>query len=201
MAKKMKQFCLLSIAAVAIVFNNGCRSQQAPTEEHLPTATTPVILSPGDVIKLTFPGAPELTQTEKIKADGNVNLPMIGEVTASGKTLGSFQKELIKLYKPQLRNNDVFVTIEIGIANVVVSGYVAKPGKLTFDRPTTVFQAVMEAGGVSEYGNLGKVRLIRTENGKQHSRVLNLKPSISQTVANVDYVKDGDVIYVPQSLF
>ena len=199
MVKKMKRFCLFSIATVAIVFCNGCGSDSALTGEQT-AATTPVVLSPGD-IKLTFPGAPELSQTQKIKADGKVNLPVIGEVTAAGKTLVDFQNELIKLYKPQLRNSDVLVTLESGIINVVVSGYVSKPGKFAFDRPTTVFQAIMEAGGVSEYGNLGKVRLIRTENGKQRSRVLNLKSSISRNVANLDYVKDGDVIYVPQSLF
>ena len=200
MIKKMKRFCLFSIAAVAIVLGSGCRSHLAPTGEQN-AATTPVVLSPGDVIKLTFPGAPELSQTQKIKADGKVNLPVIGEVTAAGKTLVDFQNELIKLYKPQLRNNDVLVTLESGIMNVVVSGYVSKPGKFAFDRPTTVFQAIMEAGGVTQYGNLGKVRLIRTEDGKQRSRVLNLKSSISRNVANLDYVKDGDVIYVPQSLF
>ena len=201
MTKKVKQFCYFLIATVVILFYGGCRSQEEPLLGDQSVATTSVVLSPGDVIKLSFPGASELSQTQKIKADGKVNLPMIGEVTASGKTLVNFQNELIRLYKPQLRNNDVLVTIESGIVNVVVSGYVAKPGKLTFDRPTTVFQAVMEAGGVSEYGNLGKVRLIRTENGQQRTRVLNLKSSISQNVANVEYVRDGDIIYVPQSLF
>ena len=200
MVKKTKRFCLFWIAAVAIVLCSGCRGHLTPIGEQS-AATTPVVLSPGDVIKLTFPGAPELSQTQKIKADGKVNLPVIGEVTAAGKTLVDFQNELIKLYKPQLRNSDVLVTLESGIINVVVSGYVSKPGKFAFDRPTTVFQAIMEAGGVGEYGNLGKVRLIRTENGKQRSRVLNLKSSISRNVANLDYVKDGDVIYVPQSLF
>src|SRR5437016_3184312 len=114
MVKKMKRFCLFSIAAVAIVLCSGCRSQLPLTGEQN-AATTPVVLSPGDIIKLTFPGAPELSQTQKIKADGKVNLPVIGEVTAAGKTLVDFQNELVNLYKPQLRNSDVLVTLESGI--------------------------------------------------------------------------------------
>ena len=87
------------------------------------------------------------------------------------------------------------------VAQVVVSGAVSKPTKLTFERPTTVFQAVMEAGGVSEYGNLKRVHLIRVVNDKQLTQVLDLRPDISGKTTNALYVKDGDVIYVPQSAF
>ena len=91
----------------------------------------------------------------------------------------------MRLYKPQLRNNEIIVTIESGIVQVVVSGAVSKPAKLTFDRPTTVFQAIMEAGGVNEYGTLKKVRLIRTVNGEQlfHPSAAAPKSSTSPSVA------------------
>jgi len=153
------------------------------------------------VIKLTFPGTAELNQAQKIRADGKVSLPLIGEVAAAGKTLPDLQSELARLYKGQLRNNEVLVTLESGTATVIVSGYVSKPGKLSFDRPTTVFQAIMEAGGVTEYGNLGNVRLIRTVSGEQHTQVLNLRSAMSGKTAKVYYVKDGDVIYVAQRFF
>lgn len=165
------------------------------------TASTPVKLSAGDVIKLAFSGASELNQSQKIRADGKVNLPLIGEVSASGKTVPDFEKELVALYKPQLRNSEVLITLESGTATVILSGYIRKPGKFSFDRPTTVFQAIMEAGGATEYGNLSKVRLVRTVNGQQKTQVLNLKPAIRKEISGVDYVKDGDVVYVPQRLF
>jgi len=180
---------------------SGCQTASyAPLPEQ-PTATTTVTLSPGDVIKLTFPGATELNQSQKIRTDGKVSLPLVGEVEAAGKTLSGFQSELARLYKPQLRNSDVLVTLESGTATVIVSGSVSKPGKFTFDRPTTVFQAIMEAGGASEYGTLAKVRLIRTVRGEQHTQVLNLKSAMTGQTTKVYYVKDGDVIYVTQRIF
>jgi protein involved in polysaccharide export with SLBB domain len=189
------------LAAFVLLLCAGCRSStEAPLPEQ-PTAKTAVNLSPGDVIKLTFTGAPDLNQSQKIRADGKLSLPLIGEVTAAGKTLIEFQNELMRLYKPQLRNSDVIVTLESGIAQVVVSGAVTKPAKLTFDRPTTVFQAIMEAGGASEYGPLRKVHLIRTVNGKQLTQVLDLRPALSGKATSALYVRDGDVIYVPQSVF
>ena len=84
---------------------------------------------------------------------------------------------------------------------MVVSGAVSKPAKLTFDRPTTVFQAIMEAGGVNEYGTLKKVRLIRTVNGEQLTQLLDLRSALSGKTTSVLYVRDGDIIYVPQTPF
>ena len=188
-------------AAVICLVASGCQSASHAPLPNQPMANTPVTLSPGDVIKLTFPGSPDLNQAQKIRTDGKVSLPLVGEVTASGKTLSNFQSELIKLYKSELRNSDVLVTLESGTATVVVSGYVSKPGKFSFDRPTTVFQAIMEAGGVGAYGSLSKVHLIRTVNGEQHTQVLDLKAAMSGATTKVYYVKDGDVIYVAQRLF
>ena len=187
-------------AALLLLSCAGCQtsSQTLPDQ---PVATTPVTLSPGDVIKLTFPEASDLNQSQKIRADGKLSLPLVGEVTAAGKKLLDFQNELTGLYKSQLRSSDVVVTLESGTATVIVSGYVHKPAKLSFDRPTTVFQAIMEAGGVSEYGSLSNVHLVRIINGQQHTQVLNIRDTMSGKITAVNYVKDGDVVYVAHSLF
>jgi polysaccharide export outer membrane protein len=189
------------LAGLALVLCDGCQSHSPTPLPNEPTAGTPVQLSPGDVIKLSFPGAAELNQSQKIRVDGKVSLPLVGEVTASGKTLVNFQRELAGLYKSQLTNSEVLVTLESGVANVVVSGFVGKPGKLTFDRPTTVFQAIMQAGGVSQYGSLSNIRLVRTVGGEQRSQIIDLRPAMRGKTTQVNYVKDGDVIYVSQKLF
>jgi protein involved in polysaccharide export with SLBB domain len=189
-------------AALLAVWCAGCETTpQTMVLPNQPMVNTPVTLSAGDTIKLTFPGSTDLSQSQKIRSDGKVSLPLVGEVMAAGKTVPAFQNELKALYKPQLRNNDVIVTLESGTATVFVSGYVGKPGKLTFDRPTTVFQAIMEAGGASEYGNLGKVHLIRTVGGQQHTQILDLKAAMSGKTTQVYYVRDGDIIYVAQRIF
>src|SRR2546421_5099352 len=167
------------LAGLVLLVAGGCSSASRGPLPNQPTFNTPVVLSPGDVIKLSFPGSNELNQSQKIRADGKLSLPLIGEVTAAGKTLPAFQTELAKLYKTQLRNSDVLVTLESGTATVFVSGSVSKPGKFSFDRPTTVFQAIMEAGGVTEYGNLSNIHLIRTVSGEQHTQILNLRSAMS----------------------
>jgi polysaccharide export outer membrane protein len=180
--------------AVVVLLGFGCQSpSRLPSEALTPR---PVTLSAGDVVKLTFPGAPELNQSQKIRADGKLTLPQIGEVDASGKTLVQFQNELTKLYRPQLRNSDVLVTLENSVTQVYISGAINKPGKLSFDRPTTILQAIAEAGGVSEFGSLKKVRIVRVENGQQRVQIVDLRSATSAF-----YVRDGDIITIPQSAF
>jgi polysaccharide export outer membrane protein len=188
-------------AAFLLLVCSSCQTEQSAPFPEQRTASGPIILTPGDVIKLTFPATPDLNQTQKIQADGKVNLSLVGEVTAAGKTLTDFQNELKRLYSAQLKYADIVVTLESAVIQVVVSGAVAKPAKLAFDRPTTVFQAIMEAGGLSEYGSFKNVHVIRIIGGKQHTQILDLRPTLSGQVTQPFYVKDGDVVYVPTNPF
>jgi polysaccharide export outer membrane protein len=128
-------------------------------------------------------------------------LPLIGEVTAAGKRVIDFQHELVRRYEGQLESNEVLVTLENGAATVTVSGFANKPGTYPFDRPTTVYQAIMEAGGVSDYGSASNVHLTRIIDGKQLTETVNLRPAIHGQPVRPEYVQDGDVIYIARSLF
>src|SRR5438034_6367752 len=193
---------LISILTFLAVAGVGCQTEvnsttlsgQAEVPKH-------VILASGDVVKLTFSSAPELNQSQKVRVDGKLSLPLIGEVDAAGKTVGQLQSDLMQLYKPQLKTPEVTVSLEASLTTVVVSGAVNKPGKIAFERPTTVFQAIMEAGGPSEFGTLKHVRLVRTVNGVQKSQVMNVNETLVSQGTKPFYVRDGDVIYVPQTTF
>jgi polysaccharide export outer membrane protein len=162
---------------------------------------TTVRLSPGDTIKVAFAENSDLDQTEKIRRDGKISLPLIGEVHAAGRTVMQLQNTLISLYNDHLDNPEVLVTIEGGTATAIVAGFANSPGKVDFDRPTTVYQAVMQSGGVSDYGSASNVHLTRIINGVQLTERLNLRPAIHGEPTRPTYVQDGDVIYVGRSWF
>src|SRR2546423_6001896 len=159
-------FLAFAAAGCQTEVNSATFSGQADVPRH-------VILASGDVIKLTFSAAPELNQSQKIRADGKLSLPLVGEVDAAGKTVGQLQSELMQLYKSQLKTPEVTVSLEASVTSVTVSGAVHKPATITFERPTTVFQAIMEAGGPTAFGNLRSVRLFRTINGVHKSQVFD----------------------------
>lgn len=192
--------CLGAFLVFAALACGGCQSPLPPLP-YPPGPKTAVRLSPGDIIKVSYADETVPDQTQKIRRDGKLSLPFIGEVTAAGKRIPDFQNELVSLYEPQLESSEVLVTLENGLATVIVSGFANKPGKLSFDRPTTVFQAIMEAGGVSDYGSPSNVHLTRMIHGEQRTETINLRPAIRGTPTKPTYVQDGDVIYIARSWF
>ena len=190
-------FALMAIAALACA---GCQTKWPPLP-YPPGPHTAVRLSPGDTIKIAFAENADLDQTQKIRRDGKISLPLIGEVQAGGKRVMDFQNQLINSYDQHLDNPDVLVTLENSPATVIISGFAGNPGKVEFDRPTTVYQAIMQSGGVSDYGSLTNIHLTRIINGVQRTESLNLKPSIRGQPLQPEYVQDGDVIYIGRSWF
>src|ERR1044071_956659 len=192
-------FRFVVISALSLLYS-GCQTDWPPLPYQVGPYTT-VRLSPGDTIKVAFAENSDLDQTEKIRRDGKLTLPIIGEVRAAGRTVMQLQNTLISLYNDHLDNPEVLVTLENGNATAIVSGFANNPGKVEFDRPTTVYQAVMQSGGISDYGSASNVHLTRIINGQQVTETVNLRPTIHGEPTRPTYVQDGDVIYVGRSWF
>lgn len=187
---------IAALTVLAGVWLTGCQTQSGETLPASAAGDKPGILASGDMIKVAFTTAPELNQSQKIEPNGNVSLPLVGDVYAIGKTPAQLQSELTQLYKSQLQNSEVIVTLESIVIPVVVSGEVQKPGKVLFERPATVLEAIMEAGGFTAYADPKKISLIRQINGQHHTQVVDLSPILRGTTTQAMYVSPGDVIYV-----
>jgi len=188
----------LRLGVLVLLLCTGCQTpKKAPLQL---TSQTPSYLVAGDVVRITFPAAPELNQTQKIGSDGTLSLPLIGEVPAAGKTVGQIQTDLARLYKPQLQDNEVLVTLDTRALPVVVSGAVQKPGKIVFERPATVLEAIMEAGGFTPEADLKKVSLIRIVKGEHETQIFDLRPVLKGKPTPAVYCSGGDVIYVPERI-
>ncbi len=184
------------LVTLLILSVTGCQTYTGETLPESATGEHPGVLSSGDTIRVSFTTAPELNQSQKIESDGRVSLPLIGEVYVKGKTTGQLQEELTNLYKSQLQNSEVIVTLESVAIPVVVSGEVQKPSKIVFERPATVLEAIMEAGGFTAYGDPKNVSVIRQVNGVQHTQIVDLSKVLRGEPTRVMYVSAGDVIYV-----
>jgi protein involved in polysaccharide export with SLBB domain len=188
----------IKLIALVLLLFPGCQGPKKSTVQL--TSQTPSYMVAGDSVKISFPAAPELNQTQKIGSDGTLSLPLIGEVTAAGKTIGELQVELARLYKPQLQDNEVIVNLDTRAVPVVVSGAVQKPGKIVFERPATVLEAIMEAGGFTPEADLKKVSLIRIVKGEHETQLFDLRPVLRGKPTPAIYCSGGDVIYVPEKL-
>lgn len=166
-----------------------------------PAASGPVqefTIQEGDVLKISFPGAPNLDSSQTVRRDGKITLAMAGEVQVAGLTPPQLEQELLKLYASQLVSNEVSVMVVSSSFPVFVSGAVLRPGKILADRPLTALEAVMEAGGFAEQANMSAVQIVRQENGATRNYTLDLKSVLAGKSSEQFYLRRSDIVYVPE---
>jgi polysaccharide biosynthesis/export protein len=202
--------CTLSILALVALFLSaaGCRTSEPSTSslvQAFPSsqpADTSIRLNPGDVVEVTFPGAPTMSRTERVRLDGKLLLPLIGEVAAGGKTPLELQAALTQLYSKHLQIKEVVVIVASSSASIFVGGAVARPGRIAMERPMTVLDAIMEAGGFDpKRANVKKVSVIRQQDGKYSRKSLDLKPVLRGENVAPFKLEPFDIIFVPEKLF
>jgi len=194
---------------------SGCKTSQFETQfdqfEGSPTNTPDsstnllqnhseeIILREGDVVRISFPGAPSLDTSQQIRRDGKIVMPLAGETKAAGLTPAELETNVIELYASQLTTKEAVVTVESSTFPVFVTGAVMRPGKVLSDHPMSALEAIMESGGFDyATANLKAVRVMRQENGHLQSYNLNLKPVMQGKKSEPFYLKPFDIIYVPQ---
>lgn len=186
-------------AALALVSLTGCETTATTLPASQTYASEPQSISEGDGIKITFPGTQGLDTEQRVRRDGMVTIPMLGEIKAAGKTPSDLEKELLGKYSSQLVSKEVSVTIVSSQFAVFVSGAVNHPGKITSDHPLSALEAVMEAGGFdSSKANMATVTIIRTEGGKTKNFTINLKEVLDGRANDPFYLKPSDIIVVPE---
>lgn len=193
---------LLALAAFAL--SAAGSAQAADPSGAAPTGQGPAFtLREGDIVKITFPGAPDLNPPEplQIRRDGKITLPIIGEVMAADRTPSDLQNYLIGLYSKQIQSKEVVVTVISSSFSVFVDGAVLHSGKITVNHPLTILEAVMEAGGFDyNKANTEKVSVIRKQEGadKYSYFTVNLKAVIAGKQNELFYLQPGDMVHVPE---
>lgn len=188
---------LLLLASLALALT-GCQTvppiAAADTVPYLD-----VRLREGDTVKISFPGAPTLDSTQQIRRDGKITLTLGGEVVAAGLSPVELEKELLRLYEAQLVVKQVIVAVTSPGYPIFVSGAVLRPGKLIVDRPVTVVEAIMEAGGPDRAkADLKKVTVLRQIDGKSMSYKVDVKATIDGANVKQFFLKPSDIVVVPE---
>lgn len=186
--------CFL-ICAVAGVFATSAVAAAAEDNAPAVNESESQRLLEGDDIRIAFPGAPNLDTMQKIRGDGKISMPLVGEVRAAGLTPLELQKTLGELYASELVSNEVTVSIVASTFPVYVTGAVLQPGEVRCDRPTTVLEAIMKAGGYDEVrAKIEKVLVIRRG---EKTREINLRAILRGQAEDDFFLKPSDKIIVP----
>jgi protein involved in polysaccharide export with SLBB domain len=161
-------------------------------------------LSPGDKLEIRFFFTSDLNQEVTVRPDGMINLDIIGEVEASGKTISELSSDLVKRYSTELLNPDISVRLESAApVRVYIAGEVKSPGIYTIEGELTTLQAIFAAGGITENGKLSSVIVLRKDSASDTGgkiMKINLAKVIKGSNKYFDFpLQQYDVVYVPRT--
>jgi polysaccharide export outer membrane protein len=158
-------------------------------------------IGPKDLLTISVFNVPDLNTTVRVGENGEISLPLIGEVMVSGKTRTELEGHLVtQLEKKYLRNPQVTIFIkEYQSKMVSVIGAVKKPGNYEVVGKTTLLEVISQAEGLVSGEDPDRVVLIRKgADGQNESRVIDLNRLMMEgaTELNVE-LKPGDIVNIP----
>lgn len=163
-------------------------------------ATDDYIIGPEDVLAINVWRDQEISRTVPVRPDGNISLPLIGDLDVKGLTTLQVRSLIVAKLKEYIANPEVSVIVqEIKSRTYIVMGKVAKPGSFSLAKPTTVLEAIAVAGGFLEFAKVNKVYVLRRmDDGSQKTLPFDYKQVIKgkKLDQNID-LKSGDTIVVP----
>lgn len=185
--------------------NDAKKSDPAATRaaEKLTAASTPgnhgYRIGPQDVLEFSVFKAPELQRAVQVSESGSINLPLIGDVRASGRTAQELEREIsLQLGKKYLQKPQVTIFVrEYNSQRVTLEGAVKKPGVYPLRGKTTLLQVIAMSEGLGEISD-STVVVFRQTNGQRTAAKFDIS-AIRSGSATDPVLQAGDTIVAPTS--
>ena len=174
-------------------FFNTFQTSFMPINE--PNPDSGYMLDVGDVLQVQLVGPNEYIEELLINSDGSVSLPDIGELVIAGLSLNDASELIKSKVSSSFIGTEAFVNLtEIRDVNILVTGNAVNPGIYTLTGNSNILQGLLAAGGISEFGSLREINLIRddviVETLDIYDLLIEGKYSIKKRL------RSGDVVFV-----
>ncbi len=132
-----------------------------------------------------------------VTPEGEIDFPVLGYIKVAGMT----RAELAGYIKGELMGRELVkdptVVVEFLSSGISVMGEVNRPGRYDLNRDQlNILEALTLAGDLTINGQRQNVRVVRSENGKVNTYVLDLTDAASLMQNPAFYLQQDDVVYV-----
>jgi polysaccharide export outer membrane protein len=199
------------LALFLLLILTGCAtapgSPDAPKFNAEAQAVSTYHIGVDDQLQITVWHNPDLSVSVPVRPDGKITVPLIGDVVAGGKTPEEVASEVKDKLQAYVRDPQVAVILtELRsheyLSRVRVTGAVRTPVSLPYRQGMTVLDAVLAAGGTTEFAAPDHTELYRKDGDTTRSYAVRLGNILQQGELTTNYpVQPGDVITVPQRSF
>ncbi len=161
----------------------------------------PYTIACGDLLSIKFFYYPSYDVNVRVRPDGMVTVPLLGEVKAEGMRPAELESLIRARYAQVLAEPEVSVIVmEFADQRIFVFGEVKQPGAYDLRGSMTVLDAIARAGGTTNFGRKDSIILIRkSEDGTFKGARINLEKILEEGGTGNLYLMPRDVIYVPMT--
>ena len=157
------------------------------------------IIGPGDQLGITVWRDDMLTRTVLVLPDGKIQMPLVGEIAAGGKTVAELRNDLKEKFSNYIVDADIAVEVkQLNSLFIYIIGRVNAPGRQMLVADTTVLQALTIAGGLNPYASEDDIKIFRQD--KEATLVYPFRYSEVFSGKHLEdniLLRRGDVIVVP----
>ena len=170
------------------ILNINIRSFDAEESDLFNLATSNVNLNLGDLLFYL--------NGYTVKPDGNIEMPIIGEINVSGMNVDEIELLIESKLKGFFNEGFVHVSVQLAGVRFSVIGDVTRAGKyVIYQNEVNIFEALAIAGDISIVGNRREVQIIRQENSE--IRVIDVDLTNSDILNSPDFfIRPNDIINV-----
>lgn len=148
-------------------------------------------LGNGDTLRVTVFGEPNLSGEFQVDGTGMISMPLIGEISATGKSVRQVQRAMEKLFRDGYLNNPRISAEIINFRPYYILGEVSRPGEYPYSDGLTILNAIATAEGYTYRANK-KVIFVRGAGEKEEREV---------RLTSTSAVNPGDTLRVGERLF
>ena len=192
----------LSLALVACATSGNAQSGPPPADTSAAVETYQIGVD--DIVQVTVWRNPELGITVPVRPDGMISVPLVGDVKAGGRTPSEVASDLQGKLAAYVRDPQVAVILtdlrsHEYLSRVRVTGAVRQPISIPYRQGMTVLDAVLAAGGVTEFAASDRSDLYRKSSSGTRSYEVRLDRILNRGDLTTNFkVAPGDVITVPE---
>ena len=132
-----------------------------------------------------------------------VTFPLVGELSAMGKTMAGLAREVESQYDKIFRAGGISVALNLNSSsqgNIAVLGEVRNPGRYTIATPVSPFVALAMAGGVLDTASSSKIVVVKRQpDGRVEWRTVNLDWESGGMLGPDIALSPQDLLLVPKS--
>ena len=129
-----------------------------------PDVSADYVIGAGDVLQVFVWKEPDVSREVRVRTDGKVTIPLLGDVVAAGSTPEALAADLSQRLGRFLTSPKVTVSLMVSSSlRFFVVGEVNKPGEFLLSGHVTVLEALALAGGFTEEARRDKIVIIRRD--------------------------------------